>query len=101
MKRAHTTFTFRGATEDIERIDAIKTRHGFKTRAKFLMHAGLCFEQRQDVDDVMAMFSRAVYSLRQLERGSGNLPFLLKENDVTHIRRDIRRTMARVLDGYT
>ncbi len=91
-------FSFRGAKCDIERIDQTAARHGFKTRTKYLMHAGLHYEDGINDDDLMGHLARLVYSIRQIERASADLPFLIKQNDVMHIRRDVRRTMAWVLD---
>jgi len=46
----------------------------------------------------MAYLARLVYSIRQIERASAGLPFLLKKDDIQHIRTDVSGTMAKVLD---
>lgn len=91
-------FSFRGDADDIARVDQLAKQYGFKTRTKYLLHAGLHFHEQKADDDIMAKFARLVYSVRQIERGTMGLPFLLKQDDVKHIRRDVTRTMAQVLD---
>lgn len=98
MRQQTIKFSFRGEVAEIERIDRTAKKYGFKTRTKFLLHAGLSFEGRSDDDDVMSELARMVYSIRQIEREAAGLPFLLKPADVTHIRRDVRRTMLQVLE---
>lgn len=98
MKQQTIKFSFRGDAADIERIDRTADQYGFKTRTKFLLHAGLSFEGRSDDDDVMSGLARMVYSTRQIERAVAGLPFLLKPADVTYIRRDVRRTMMQILE---
>lgn len=91
-------FSFRGDKCDIERIDRTAAKYGFKTRAKYLIHAGLHYEAGTKSDDLMRQLARLVYAIRQVERATAGLPFLIKQNDVTHIRRDVRRTMLQILD---
>ena len=98
MKQQSIKFSFRGGANDIERIDRAAEQYGFKTRTKFLLHAGLHFDGRTGDDDIMAGLARMVYSTRQIERATMNLSFLLKAEDVTHIRRDVRRTMMQILE---
>jgi hypothetical protein len=98
MKQRTIKFSFRGKAADIERIDRIADQYGFKTRSKFLLHAGLSFEVRSGDDDIMSELARIVYSIRQIERAVAGLPFLLKPADVTYIRREVRRTMVQILE---
>jgi hypothetical protein len=97
MKKTAVSFTFRAAEEDIKRLDQIQFLHGFRTRTKFLLHAGLQFDDRQSDAHTMAMLARIVYSVRQLENARNGALHLLKPADVTHIRRDVRRTMRHIL----
>ena len=98
MKPQTVKFSFRGEAADIERIDCIADQYGFKTRSKFLVYAGLCFEGRSGDDAIMSELARMVYSIRQIERAVAGLPFLLKPADVTYIRREVRRTMVQILE---
>lgn len=98
MKPQTIKFSFRGDAADIDRIDRTADKYGFTTRTKFLLHAGLSFEDRSSDDDILSELARMVYSIRQIERAVAGLPFLLKPAEVTHIRRDVRRTMVQILE---
>ena len=98
MKQQTIKFSFRGEAAEIKRIDRTSNKYGFKTRTKFLLHAGLNFEGSSGDDDIMSGLARIVYSTREIERAVAGLPFLLKPADVTYIRRDVRRTMVQILE---
>lgn len=98
MKNKTLSFTFRAGEEDIKRIDQIQSRHGFRTRTKLLLHAGLQFDGSATDDQVMSMLARIVYAVRQLERASNGEVHLLKQTDITCIRRDVRRAMRHIVE---
>jgi len=78
-------------------LDQIANRHGFATRSKFLIHAGLTYDGTAD-DRIASEIARTNFALHQANLASAGKLHLLKPRDIECVTEHARRALEAVID---
>lgn len=99
MSEPVTKFTMRAPSRQLAEIDRLAAANGYRTRAKFLIAAGLNYDSCDSDEAVVRELSRIVYKLHHLSRAQKGQMNLLKDTDIHTMMGDVRSTMRRVVAG--
>ena len=88
--------TIRTTEDDFSVIDTIAASFGFKARSKFMLHAARTYGRASD-DPLASELSQIAFALHQVANAGTDRLHLLKEQDVT----DLKRRAQRALNAVT
>lgn len=93
MAETKISYPIRMSKDVANEIDIVARRHGFSTRAKFMIHAARSFGQGSD-ERIAVELSRISYSLHQLDRAETGRLHLLKPRQLRELYRDARAAFS-------
>jgi hypothetical protein len=90
-------FTLRADALAVAEIDRRAKQHGYATRSKYLIAAGLRHASGSGDEATLRELSRIVYKLHQLARAQDGLVHLLKPSEIDTMTRDVRKALRAVI----